>query len=323
MSVQELEGHLQRQKERTPKLAGKWRSRIVDSAESLFFSRSVGNATLGLSTEVRPGELLNVFRGQTPDGKVALLAESLSLDGPAGWLIRASSPESSAVLWGLAPRKAKSKILDCHETGTENCLDEIERFFFDGEKGRSSDRTILFAIVPSPTFFDSTPQLRTEVFLPNLLMTVGGSCARLARAPGVLEQAARWSQRHDDRICELMKDRLGLEFHREIGRPPELIGLSRILSDTLGTPPKNGLTNEISQKISEDRFSTKAKGYGWEKSNAADLLNLSRSRRVDFKRLKKWKEQRIKETKRRKEIEEKEKPGIKNFWRKTTQTHSY
>lgn len=323
ISVQELETHLRQKSATSEKLPGKWRSRIIDSSKPLFFSSSVANATLGLSAEIRASELLNLFRGQTPDGKVALLSESSSKSEPAGWMIRATSPESLAVLWGLAPRSAKSEMLSCHETSTGNCLDAIEQFVAEGEKNRSNDRGILFAMVPSPTFLNSTPQLRTEVFLPNLMVTVGGPCTRLARAPEFLKPVGHWSAYHDNRVCELLKHRLGLEFHRELGKPPEIIGLSPKLSQPLTTPENKGTTDNISEKLGAKKFAAAAKEYGWGKSNAADLLELARDQRADFKRLEKWKERRAQETKRRKENEAKQKPGIKNLWQKNTLTHSY
>lgn len=323
MSAPELEAHLRQKSGTSEKLPGQWRSRIIASPESLFFSRSVANATLGLSAEVRASELLNLFKGQTPNGKVALLSESQTASGPAGWLIRATSPESLAFLWGLAPRKAKAEMLSCHEASMGSCLDDIEQFVSEGEKSKSNDRGILFAMVPSPNFLNSLPQLRTEVFLPNLIVTVGGACARLTRAPDFLKPVAHWSALHDSRVCELLKDHLGLEFHRELGRPPEVIGLSPKLSQPLTTPENKEVTTNISEKLSAKRFAAAAQEYGWGKSNAADLLKLARGRKVDFKRLKEWKEERIEETKRRKKIEEKEKPKMKNLWRKNTLTHSY
>jgi hypothetical protein len=132
--------------------------------------------------------------------------------------------------------------------------------------------------------------------------------------------AAGWSAYQDNQICDLLHKSLGLEFHREGKRGPEVIGVSSKIweSHQAKTRPV-----PCAEKAQAHRFEVQCERNGWGKISAEALLRHSRDRLAEIKRLQKWREKRIEDTKKRKEREQKEKPGLKNLWKKNTQTHSY
>ena len=137
------------------------------------------SGALGLSENVRPGQLQRLFEGYDPESGEALASNS-GMQHKAGWDCTFSAPKSVSVLWGLAEPELQKQIADAHDAAVRAGLDYLENKAFSSRDrdGCQPLQGIIAARFQHSTSREQDPQLHTHCAIANLGLREDGSiCA--------------------------------------------------------------------------------------------------------------------------------------------------
>lgn len=131
-----------------------------------------GAAQLGLSGEIKEGELLKGMQGFHP-GTGEQLAKNAGDKHKPGWDATFSAPKSVSAAWALADESDRDKIAQAHKSAVASSLDYLEReavstrYGHGGhEKGESGGLTV--ATYEHGTNRNQDPQLHTHAIVMNI-----------------------------------------------------------------------------------------------------------------------------------------------------------
>jgi len=145
--------------------AGEWHGRM--------------SGAIGLSGNVRPGQLQRLFEGYDPETGEALASNS-GQGHKAGWDCTFSAPKSVSVAWGLADEDLQQKIADTHDAAVRAGLDYLEKNAFSSRDrdGAQPLQGIIAATFQHSTSREQDPQLHTHCAIANLGLRADGTvCA--------------------------------------------------------------------------------------------------------------------------------------------------
>ena len=137
------------------------------------------SGALGLSGNVRPGQLQRLFEGYDPETGEALASNSGERH-KVGWDCTFSAPKSVSVAWGLADTDLQEQIADAHDAAVRAGLDYLEKNAFSSRDrdGGSPLQGIIAATFQHSTSREQDPQLHTHCAIANLgLRSDGSVCA--------------------------------------------------------------------------------------------------------------------------------------------------
>jgi len=137
------------------------------------------SGALGLSGNVRAGQLQRLFEGYDPETGDALASNS-GMQHKAGWDCTFSAPKSVSVLWGLAEPELQKQIADAHDAAVRAGLDYLEHNAFSSRDrdGGQPLQGIIAATFQHSTSREQDPQLHTHCAIANLGLREDGSiCA--------------------------------------------------------------------------------------------------------------------------------------------------
>lgn len=137
------------------------------------------SGALGLSGNVRPGQLQRLFEGNDPETGEALASNS-GQGHKAGWDCTFSAPKSVSVVWGLAEPELQKQIADAHDAAVRAGLDYLENKAFSSRDrdGGQPLQGIIAATFQHSTSREQDPQLHTHCAIANLgLRDDGTVCA--------------------------------------------------------------------------------------------------------------------------------------------------
>lgn len=131
-----------------------------------------GAVKLGLSGEIKEGELLNGMQGFHP-GTGDKLAQNAGDKHKPGWDATFSAPKSVSAAWAVADEDDRNKIAQAHKAAVASSLDYLEReavstrYGHGGhEKGESGGLTV--ATYEHGTNRNQDPQLHTHAIILNM-----------------------------------------------------------------------------------------------------------------------------------------------------------
>ena len=138
------------------------------------------SGALGLSGNVRPGQLQRLFEGYDPETGEALASNSGELH-KAGWDCTFSAPKSVSIAWGLADEDLQEKIADAHDAAVRAGLDYLEKNAFSSRDrdGGSPLQGIIAATFQHSTSREQDPQLHTHCAIANLGLRADGTVCAL------------------------------------------------------------------------------------------------------------------------------------------------
>ncbi|MFO1458722.1 MAG: relaxase domain-containing protein [Verrucomicrobiota bacterium] len=181
-----------------------------------------------LRSSVKESELLNLFKGVSPNGKVALLPNPLKAGSPDGWVIRFTAPKSIRDLWLLAPEKHRIAVEDTHGRALAASLGEFEGILIgsrDAQSASTAPRALL-AVVKADPFLMEVPQIEADVFFPNLLLPRKGPAERCPLSNAELKEVSvQLANIYNEVLCEGLHRKLGLDLHREPSKDPQIVGV--------------------------------------------------------------------------------------------------
>lgn len=285
------------------------------------------SAYFGLEGSVQRQPLVSLFKGLTPDGKVALFPESLQEVAPDGWKIEFTAPPTVRNLWVLAPGREQAEFQTSHEHATSYCLGSLERALRGSVIGRVETQIpgIALAVSPQDPLKQMVPELRSIAFLPNLHMPIHGKADRIPLPADVLERKAKaLNSLYTEKLFGRLHWSLGLEFVKEGQKEARLIGVPETLdfSSETRSKPASGLAKWLKSPLTlqfED-WQSRVAGRGWDTKDAKALLQFSRERKSIWSAFENAKLERLE----KKQIEsEPPKKVTKTLFKTTTTTHSY
>ena len=132
-----------------------------------------GAAALGLSGEVNPNILRNLFEGKSPDGQEQLVRRGHKKKRQGGWDLTFSAPKSVTMLWALGTPEQKAAVEAAHMKAVEKALKEIEALAgftrISSPLGKEFVKVKLtFGGFTHATSRESDPDLHTHCLLVNL-----------------------------------------------------------------------------------------------------------------------------------------------------------
>lgn len=179
-----------------------------------------GALALGLTGEVEPAVLYNLFAGLTPSGAtplVQLQAHEGKASHRPGWDLTFSAPKSVSVLWSQLGPESRARVQSAHFEAVSKALDylELESAFSRRGAGGSEQEAARLVVA---TFEHSTsraldPQLHTHALVMNIAVRADGSTGTLNSLPlfrskmvaGVLYRL---------HLGALLEKELGIQCHR-------------------------------------------------------------------------------------------------------------
>ena len=233
-------------------------------------------------------ELLCVFNGYTPDAKVSLFPERLQKVDPAGWSIHALAPTTVRNLWVASSERTRLKIEQGHQFASSSCLHELERSFQDlkADLPTAETRGVLIAAVQQDPSVQRLPHLETEAYLPNLQLSLKGAAQRCPLFEFQLEKkATALTGIYQQALCDWLSETMGLDFVRENGREPLVVGVPESLgfSETQADKRPKTLATLLrsNESLKFEDWQGQAARQGWGKADADALVALA-SRRVSI-----------------------------------------
>ncbi len=132
-----------------------------------------GAAALGLSGEVHPNILRNLFEGKSPDGQEQLVRRGHNKKRQGGWDLTFSAPKSVTMLWALGSPEQKAAVEAAHMKAVEKALKEIEALAgftrISSPLGKEFVKVKLtFGGFTHATSRESDPDLHTHCLLVNM-----------------------------------------------------------------------------------------------------------------------------------------------------------
>lgn len=304
------------------------RSRKNGSIPNSSWTGEIGRSFRSQEPVLLP-ELLSVFRGFTRDGKVRLFPEQIQKAEPDGWLIQATVPKAIRYIWALAPEKFRIGIEESHQFGVAYCLHSLERSFRGPENGRPESQIpgVLIALVPSDPFQQTDPQIKTDAFMANMLLPLHGRAQRcpLPLLPDELQKkSAGLTSLYYRKLCDRLHSTLGLEFHLESSKEPQVIGVPESLdfSHAQSEKRRGGISSLVQSRESAkfEDWRTQAKSQGWGKVEATALLKHSAKRKTAWSTFESATREKLEKMRNESEPPKK---VTKTLFKTTTLTHSY
>jgi conjugative relaxase-like TrwC/TraI family protein len=202
-----------------------------------------GARRLGLSGEVQPNHVYNLFDGLSPSGDRALVQlqrqEGRTLHRP-GWDLTFSSPKSVSTLWSQASETTRRKIEEIHSRSVEAALEFLQDTAASTRRGKNGTVMERVGLVVA-TFEHSTsraldPQLHTHALVLNVCVRDDGSTGALSSLDLFLSKMAAGTLYRAE-LAKGLQLELGLPIERERSWF-EVRGVSRELMETFSTRRK-------------------------------------------------------------------------------------
>lgn len=276
---------------------------------------------------VQRDELVSLFRGFTPDGKVLIVSDVPGKTAPDGWHIQFTAPPTVRNLWVLAPEPEQEDIRISHESAAGYCLQSLERAL----RGPVNDRvatqipSVAVAVVPADPTKQTVPELRSDAYLPNLHMPIHGRTERIPLPAESLERKAKaLNSLYTEKLFGRLHWSLGLEFVREGRDEARLTGVPDSLDFTAepsGRQPSRLarlFNGPLALKFRD--WQSRALGRGWDQSDAKALLQFSRERKSIWSA---FENSRLDRIERKQSEAEPPKQVTKTLFKTKTITHSY
>lgn len=180
-----------------------------------------GAALLGLTGNVKPDELYNLFDGLAPDGSVALVQlqnhTGKALHRP-GWDLTFSAPKSVSALWSQTDGQTRQAIQQAHFEAVREAISYLEDHAVLTRRGaRGQNLEHAGAVVA--TFEHSTsraldPQLHTHALLMNVCVREDGSPGTVSSLSLFLAKMAAGAL-YRAHFAHLLEARLGLDIQAD------------------------------------------------------------------------------------------------------------
>jgi conjugative relaxase-like TrwC/TraI family protein len=134
-----------------------------------------GAASLGLTGEVDPDQLYNLFDGLSPDGSRSLFQKQRH-EGKAshrpGWDLTFSAPKSVSALWSQASEENRQKVQAAHDSAVKAALEYLQEtaaFTRRGSRGLLMEPAgLVVAMFEHSTSRALDPQLHTHALVMNI-----------------------------------------------------------------------------------------------------------------------------------------------------------
>lgn len=134
-----------------------------------------GAVRLGLSGEVKPDELYNLFDGKSPDGSRSLVQQQRHVgvaEHRPGWDLTFSAPKSVSVLWSQCSPEYRRLIQDAHLLSVKAALDYLQDVAALSRRGREGKRlettSLIVGLFEHSTSRALDPLLHTHALLMNV-----------------------------------------------------------------------------------------------------------------------------------------------------------
>ena len=230
-------------------------------------------------------ELLCTFNGYTPDGKVSLFPERLQNADPAGWSFHALAPTTVRNLWAASGERTRLKIENAHQHAASNCFYELERSFHDlkADLPTAETRGVLMAAVQQNPEVQSLPHLETEAYMPNLHLALKGAAQRCPLHAYQLDKKAdALTEVYRQSLCDWLSETMGLDFIRQQGREPVMVGVpeSLVFGETTADKRPRTLATLLrsTESLKFEDWQGQAARQGWGKADAEALVSRAAQR---------------------------------------------
>jgi len=180
-----------------------------------------GAEKLGLSGDVLPDHLYNLFDGLTPTGDRSLIQRQRhaeKADHRPGWDCTFSSPKTVSTLWSQVDEPTRSVIQDVHHRAVEAALSYLQETAAATRRGKGGTRLertgIIAAVFEHSTSRALDPQLHSHALLMNLSLRSDGTTGTLSSLDIFLSKMAAGALYRAE-LAKGLQVRLGLSLVRE------------------------------------------------------------------------------------------------------------
>lgn len=146
-----------------------------------------GADSLGLTGNVEPSALYNLFRGYSPDGDSALVQlqrHEGRADHHPGWDFTFSAPKSVSTLWSQVDQTSRALLQAAHDRAVRSVLSYLERTAIQTRRGKGGHQFegsgLVAACFAHSTSRAQDPQLHEHILIMNVGVRADGSTGTLS-----------------------------------------------------------------------------------------------------------------------------------------------
>lgn len=259
-----------------------------------------GADALGLSGDVQPDQLYNLFDGLSADGTRSLIQRQRhqeKADHRPGWDLTFSAPKSVSVLWSQTSPENRQLIQAAHHAAVKAALDYLQdtaAYTRRGSGGSKAERAgLIIATFEHSTSRALDPQLHTHALVLNVGVRRDGTTGTINSLPLFLSKMAAGALYRSELAARLEND-LGIPIARKrswfevLSVPKRLVdefskrreAIEETLSRKGLSTPEASAVAALETRVAKESVSRERMFAGWQADGAAHGWSTSKADRL-------------------------------------------